>query len=265
MSDGAILQEAIRRQPGDGLAWLALADWLEESGQPTRAGLLRLWLRVRAMPWADAARKPEKEIARLLRAGVRPAVPRVVNSLGMEFALVPPGVFQLGSATSDQGDEKPPTEVEMASPYYVGVSPVTQRQYRKLTRQTPSVFRAGAARAAAVAGGQTDDFPADSVSWTRAAAFCARLSARAEEKAAGRTYRLPTEAEWAYAARSAGACSTAFLFANSLSSDDANFNGGSPFPGNAPKGPALQRPCPVGLYPPNALGLLDVIGNVWEW
>jgi uncharacterized protein (TIGR02996 family) len=267
MQDEAILHEAIRRDPGDKLAWLALADWLEENGQPDRAELLRLWRKTRTLPW-DAAtrRKPEREIARLLRAGVRPAVPQVVNSIGMKFALVPPGTFELGSDSSDQGDEKPQIEVEMPTPYYLGVYPVTQQQYRKVTRSSPSHYRPGGPRQQSVLDLTTDDFPADSVSWTRAAAFCARLSGRPDEKAAGRVYRLPTESEWAYAARAAGACSTAFLFGNSLASDVANFIGESPFPADLDrKGPSLGRPCPVGRYPPNALGLYDVLGNVWEW
>lgn len=271
MSDEANLLEAIRRQPADDLAWLALGDCLEEAGQPDRASLLRLWRQARSLPWNDRRRRRlEPKIARLLLDGVRPAVPVVENSLGMRFALVPSGTFCLGSEDNDpaqQSDERPMHEVEMAQPYWMGVFPVTQAQYRKVMRGLPSAFRPGGRRQASVVGHVTDDFPVDSVSWTKSAAFCRKLGERPAEREAGRTYRLPTEAEWEYACRAAGACSTVFLFGDQLSSDVANFNGGRPFPdgGIAPKGPHLDRPCPVGRYPPNALGLHDVLGNVWEW
>jgi formylglycine-generating enzyme required for sulfatase activity len=82
---------------------------------------------------------------------------------------------------------------------------------------------------------------------------------------------MPTEAEWEYACR-AGAtaeanCSFHFYLTrptNDLSSDQANFDGSLPF-GDAPKGPALGRPTKVGSYAPNALGLYDMHGNVWQW
>ncbi|MBI3462620.1 MAG: formylglycine-generating enzyme family protein, partial [Planctomycetes bacterium] len=78
----------------------------------------------------------------------------------------------------------------------------------------------------------------------------------------GRRYRLPTEAEWEYACRAGTA--TPFSFGSSAPSTLANFNGNSPY-GGAPKGPYLERPTTVGSYAPNAFGLFDMHGNVWEW
>jgi formylglycine-generating enzyme required for sulfatase activity len=82
------------------------------------------------------------------------------------------------------------------------------------------------------------------------------------EKAAGRVYRLPTEAEWEYACRAG--TTTTYHLGDSLSSAQANFNGNLPSEG-AEKGPFLARTTVVGSYKPNALGLFDMHGNVCEW
>src|SRR5262249_34751485 len=71
-------------------------------------------------------------------------------------------------------------------------------------------------------------------------------------------------AEWEYACRAAGATTTAFHLGNTFTTTHANFNGQLPYNG-ALKGPSLERTCPVGSYPPNALGLYDMHGNVYEW
>ena len=100
--------------------------------------------------------------------------------------------------------------------------------------------------------------------WEEAVEFCHKLSARPQEQAAGRSYRLPTEAEWEYACREAGALKTPFHFGAKLGSEQANFDGNCPY-GGADKGPWLHRTTPVGSYKPNAFGLFDMHGNVWEW
>src|SRR5262249_38101329 len=82
------------------------------------------------------------------------------------------------------------------------------------------------------------------------------------EKKARRVYRLPTEAEWEYACRAG--TRTAYNVGDALSARQANFNGNHPH-GGAEKGPFLVRPTPVGSYPPNAFGLYDTHGSVWEW
>jgi formylglycine-generating enzyme required for sulfatase activity len=107
----------------------------------------------------------------------------------------------------------------------------------------------------------TSLFPVEA-SWDQAVSFCKKLSELSEEKKAGRVYRLPTEAEWEYACRAGTTTETAF--GDTLSSLQANFNGNAPF-GDAPKGPHLKRTTRVGSYKPNAWGLHDMHGNVWEW
>ncbi len=262
------LLEAIRRDPADDLAWAALADALEEAGEAQRADLARLTLRARRMP-TDGPLRPgvEGAVAVLLRAGARPSVPEVTNSLGMRFALVPAGVGLLGTATgteAHQNSEQPHQPVEYTSPFWMSVFPVTQGEYAAVRRRRPSVFKPGGKHAGRVKKQDTSDFPVDSVSWREAAEFCTSLSRRKEEREAGRSYRLPTEAEWEYACRAAGGVSGLFLFGDTITSDVANFNGTRPF-GDAPQGPNLERTCAVGAYPPNALGLYDLTGNVWEW
>ena len=106
------------------------------------------------------------------------------------------------------------------------------------------------------------EFPVESISWDEAIALCRKLSELPAEKAAGRVYRLPTEAEWEYACR--GGLPLPFTSGVSLSSREANFNGNYPY-GGAERGPYLERTTKVGSYPPNPFGLYDMHGNVWEW
>ena len=99
------------------------------------------------------------------------------------------------------------------------------------------------------------------VSWQDAQTFVEKLNERPAER--GRTYRLPSEAEWEYACRGGAASSGPFHFGASLSSALANFNGNYPY-GSADKSSFLGRTSAVGAHPPNAFGLYDVHGNVWE-
>src|SRR5262249_40165728 len=115
-----------------------------------------------------------------------------------------------------------------------------------------------------VKGMNTGRFPVESMSWDSAMSFCRLLSGRPDEVAAGRVYRLPTEAEWEYACRGGTAAKTPFHFGQSLASDQANFDGNRPYRGIGP-GPWLERTTTVGSYPPNGFGLYDMHGNVAEW
>src|SRR5207244_4203738 len=103
-----------------------------------------------------------------------------------------------------------------------------------------------------------DDSPVDGVSWEDAEEFCARLSHRT-----GRTYRLPSEAEWEYACRAG--TTTPFHFGMTIMPDMVNYDGTKPY-GKGPKGAYRQHTMPVGNYgPANAFGLYDMHGNVAEW
>jgi uncharacterized protein (TIGR02996 family) len=259
------LLQAIRDQPADDASWLVLSDYLEEQGQPDRAELVRLTLRLRRADRARGRNAREKRLGELLAAGVRPCVPTLTNSIGMQFALIPPGTFLMGSPRREKGryrEEGPRHEVEITQPFYLGAHTVTQEQYERVTGTNPSSFAATGDIKRKVAGLDTRHFPVDSVLWDQAVAFCAALARLPGERRRGRTYRLATEAEWEYACRAG--TTTPFHFGPSLGSAQANFEASSPY-GDAAAGTCLGHPVPVGSYPPNAWGVYDMHGNVWEW
>jgi formylglycine-generating enzyme required for sulfatase activity len=196
----------------------------------------------------------EDRITALLLAGVRPAVPEVVNSIGMRLALIPPGRFRMGSPAgeSNRNPDEIAHEVDITRAFYMGVFEVTQKQYRAVTGTNPSHFLKGGEDEDSVGSMATDDFPVDHVSWDDAVAFCKRLSDRPQEKQSGRVYRLPSEAEWEYACRAW--TTSAYHFGRAVRRELANVSASD-----------LGRPCPVGSYPPNAFGLYDMHGNATEW
>jgi formylglycine-generating enzyme required for sulfatase activity/outer membrane protein assembly factor BamB len=189
----------------------------------------------------------------------------LTNSIGMKLALIPAGEFWMGSPETDKEarqDEKPQHHVRITKLFYMGVYTVTQEEYQRVTGINPSFFAVTGPGKDKVIGLNTARFPVEQIRWPDAIEFCRRLSELPEEKQAGRVYRLPTEAEWEYACRAG--TTTAFHFGDSLSSQQANFNGNHPY-GGASKGPFLVRTTEVGSYAPNAFGLYDMHGNVWQW
>jgi formylglycine-generating enzyme required for sulfatase activity len=184
----------------------------------------------------------------------------ITNSLGMKLALIPAGKFLMGSPKKEKEreDKEVQHEVTISKPFYMGVYEVRQREYTAVKgggkpRQN-SIFNEKR--------GGSPDHPRENVKWSDAVDFCNRLSARADEKKAGRKYRLPTEAEWEYACRAG--TKTVFHYGDTLSSKQANFNGNDPY-GGADKGPSIGLTRKVGSYKPNAWGLYDMHGNVAEW
>src|SRR5262249_27966477 len=124
---------------------------------------------------------------------------RFTNSLGMDLTLIPAGTFLMGSPESEAQrytDEGPQHEGTVTRPLSLGVYAVTQRQYETVMGNNPSHFGPG--------NGGAFNHPVESVSWQEAVEFCRRLSDLPEERAKGRTYRLPTEAEWEHACRAGG-------------------------------------------------------------
>ena len=183
----------------------------------------------------------------------------ITNSIGMKLTLIPAGKFLMGSpeAEKERDPEELQHEVVITKPFYMGVYLVTQGQYAKVIGKSPSFFK------------ESPDHPVEQVPWSdrnkqpsSALTFCKNLSELPEEKKAGRSYRLPTEAEWEYACRAG--TTTVYNCGDALSSKQANFNGNYPY-GGAPKGPNLKKTAQVGSYPPNAWGLYDMHGNVWQW
>jgi uncharacterized protein (TIGR02996 family) len=256
----AALLQALAAAPQDELAWQALADVREEQGDPS-GQLLRLHLRV-CQHWQDPRRDAwRQEMAQLLCAGVKFDLPRLSNRLGMELALIPPGIFLMGSPKDepDRGDDEQQPEVEITRAFGLGVHPVTVGQFRAFAQETG--YRQTRWQNPGFL--QEATHPVVCVSWKDAQEFCAWLT----ETESGRVYRLPSEAEWEYACR-AGAPEAYPFHAGGplhcLSSTQANFDANSSY-GGAAEGPYLGRTTPVGSYPPNGWGLYDLHGNVAEW
>lgn len=163
----------------------------------------------------------------------RPAI-EFSNSIGMQFKLIFPGNFLMGDATRD-------FESTISEPFYLGVHPVTQKQYEEVIGRNPSRFRG-------------PGNPVECVSWHDAVSFCRELSNLCSEIAENLTYRLPTESEWEYACR-AGSDSD-YCYGN----DPSQLFEYAWFGNNFGKGPRY-----VGQKKPNAWGLYDMHGNVSEW
>lgn len=185
-----------------------------------------------------------------------PAVQAMSVDLGkgltMEFVRVPAGRFVMGSPAHEaerDESEGPQHTVTFAKPFWIGRCEVTQAQWVGMGFANQSQFQTAA---------DHDRLPCECVSWTDCQKFC-----EAATKATGRRFRLPSEAEWEYAARGGGTGVFGSM-GDKLSSDHANFNGESPY-GGAPMGPDRQHPLPGGGFPANGFGLCDVAGNVSEW
>jgi formylglycine-generating enzyme required for sulfatase activity len=182
----------------------------------------------------------------------------ITNSIGMKLVLIPAGKFQMGSPETEEGRESKELqhEVTITRPFYLGVYEVTQREWETVVQKKANTSKFNSNR------GGSLDHPAENMNWRQAVDYCKKLSALPAEKEAGRTYRLPTEAEWEYACRAG--TTTPVHYGKSLSSKEANFNGNFPY-GGAEKGDYLRKTEKVGSHAPNAWGLYDMHGNVAEW
>ena len=163
--------------------------------------------------------------------------PTFTNSLGMEFVLIPAGTFLMGSEKGE-ADEKPVHQVTTSRPFYLGKYEVTQAQWQAVMGNNPSRFPGNPQR------------PIEQVSWEDAQAFMRALNARE----GGTLYRLPTEAEWEYAVRAGS--KTVYSFGD----DPGQLKDYGWYQDNA-----NRQTHPVGQLRPNAWGLYDMHGNVWEW
>ncbi len=162
----------------------------------------------------------------------------------LELVAIPGGAFRMGSfGGKGYEDERPQHRVTVA-PFFIGKYPITQEQWQFVMGSNPSRFKG-------------PKHPVESISWKDACRFCERLSKRT-----GRAYRLPSEAELEYACRAG--TTTPFHFGETVTTDAANYNGEFVYSAE-PKGIYRHTTTEVGAFPPNAFGLFDMHGNVWEW
>jgi formylglycine-generating enzyme required for sulfatase activity len=175
----------------------------------------------------------------------------ITNSIGMKLKLIPAGEFLMGSPASEEfrsGDEGPQHRVKISKAFHLGTMEVSQAQWLAVMKTNPWAGK-GFVK-------EGDSYPAMYVSWDDAVDFCKQLS---EQE--GRTYRLPTEAEWEYACRAG--TTTAFSFGNSAGSlSEYAWWGGVFGDGNAKE---EQYAHMAGTKRANAFGLHDMHGNVHEW
>jgi len=161
------------------------------------------------------------------------------NSIGMEFVLIPAGEFEMGSPSGEedrQDNEGPVHTVKIEKAYYLGKYEVTQKQWREVMGTNPSNLKG-------------DDLPVVLISWNDAQEFIKKLN----EKESTDKYRLPSEAEWEYAARAG--TTTRYSFGN----DDSDLGDYAWYYSNSGSGTHQ-----VGQKQPNPWGLYDMHGNVWE-
>ena len=166
----------------------------------------------------------------------------------LELVRIEPGEYEMGSDESEVGhdpSESPRHAVKIAKAFYLGRYEVTQGQWEAVMNSNQAQKKGDAKQAV------------DSISWTDAQKFCLYGGQKA-----GRVLRLPTEAEWEYACRAG--TKTAWSSGEKLSADDAVFNWNK-LEGHPAKPEHPAHPAMVGSKKPNAWGLYDMHGNVWEW
>jgi formylglycine-generating enzyme required for sulfatase activity len=179
------------------------------------------------------------------------------NGVSLTMVLIPGGTFEMGLSEAEKrhSDRAIPQHRITVAPLFMSKYPITQAQWEAVAalpqvnyslKRDPSYFNFNG-----------KNRPVEQVSWDDAVEWCDRLALKT-----GRSYRLPSEAEWEYAARSG--TTTPFHFGETITSDLANYNGNCFYASEA-RGTYRKQTTDVGSFPPNAFGLYDMHGLVWEW
>ena len=227
-----------------GFGRIQTADLMGWSHQMEHAGLVQLLasLRVHLNGIGTESLHSAVPIQPVLKPGQTFRDPLQSGGEGPLLTVIPAGRFLMGSPESEPGrddDEGPQHEVIIAQPFALGVYAVTFSEYDRFCeatgKETPSDY-----------GWGRENRPVVDVSWHDVQVYCGWLS-----KQTGQSYRLPSEAEWEYACRAG--TKTPFYTGKTINSDQAN------------SGRKHEKTLPVGSFAPNAFGLYDMHGNVWEW
>ena len=167
------------------------------------------------------------------------------NGFSLDMIVISAGIFKMGSRPHQGGSDEQPQHLVTIKSFMMGKFLVTQEQWKAVMGKLPPCRFKG------------DQLPVERVSFNDAQKFCHRLS-----KISGRNYQLPSETQWEYACRAG--TSTPFSFGETLTVQVANFNGEHTFR-DEPRGFYFHSTSEVGKFPPNAFGLYDMHGNLWEW
>ncbi|MEG4812689.1 formylglycine-generating enzyme family protein [Microcoleus sp. F8-D3] len=173
------------------------------------------------------------------------------NGIVLEMVYIPGGTFMMGSPNDEAGredDESPQHQVTVPA-FFAGKYPITQAQWEAVMGKNPSWFLSWFI--------DYKKLPVECVWWNIAVEFCGKLSQKT-----GKKYRLLSEAEWEYACRAG--TSTPFHFGETITPELVNYQGDYPY-AKAPTGLWRRETTDVGSLPPNAFGLYNMHGNVWEW
>ena len=182
-------------------------------------------------------------------ARTRHTAEQLIEDLGHGFNLamlvIPAGVFLMGSPRRLTNMDEQPQHLVSIKPFMMGKYLITQGQWKAFLGKLPPCRFKG------------DNLPVERVSWEDAQKFCQRIS-----KKMGRNYHLPSETQWEYACRAG--TTTPFSFGETLTVEVANFNGEHTFR-EEPRGFYFHSTSEPGKFPPNAFGINDMHGNLWEW
>ncbi len=164
------------------------------------------------------------------------------------MVLIQGGCFEMGDVFGEGDPDERPVHKVCVSDFYLGVYEVTQDQWRRVMGDNPSAFHKGGS------------YPVEKVSWNDVQEFIRLLNLET-----GKKYRLPTEAEWEYAARERGRKVRFGTGTDRVNPGIANFESSAGSVTYFDPGPSRKETMPVGSFKPNSLGLCDMSGNVWEW
>jgi len=180
----------------------------------------------------------------------------LVHNINLDMIFIQGGGFWMGAGEKEEGsgsDEYPKHEVKIA-PFCLGKFLATQQQWYEIASLPKVNYDLNPKPSHLKKGG---NYPVEQVSWLEAVEFCDRLSNYTQK-----TYRLPSEAEWEYACRAG--TDTPFYFGETIDAKLANYDATSIY-GKGQRGENRKQTTPVNNFPPNAFGLHDMHGNVWEW